>query len=60
MSFLITSKITVKNNFKKKVLKPSKDISMENNTGYINYMLILKLIEFLKEKKKVWVTQFLN
>lgn len=24
---------------------------MENNTGYINYMLILKLIEFFKRKK---------
>ena len=32
---------------------------MENNTGYINYMLILKLIEFFKRKKKrTQVTHF--
>lgn len=33
---------------------------MENNTGYTNYMLILKLIEFFKRKKKkrTQVTQF--
>ena len=32
---------------------------MENNTGYINYMLILKLTEFFKRKKKrTQVTHF--
>ena len=26
---------------------------MENNTGYINYMLIFKLIEFFKREKNI-------